>query len=348
MARISFDWLAFCTKYKIDFIRHGKNVSGNNIAVKCPLCGDEDPSQHLTLSLDVNNPAWFCWRNARHRGRNPTFLISRLGRMSLIAARNLVQSGIGVMDDEWSHVVERLINGPVRQTRSSIKAVPLPQYVTRLTDKTTNRPFLSYLEKRGFDRPWQLVRDVELYCSFFSRFSYRLIFPVYHDGKLVNLIGRDITGKQHLRYKTLANEAAGLPIDQTVYNYDDASFGGEVLWICEGPVDALKLNWYGAKEDSAIALFGMPKNHQLAILNWLGRWYDACAVVLDADAMSKALWLRDQLMGSVVVSWLPAGVKDVGGMTGVEVEKFCRTQKRVLTMGTHPPKSGRAGTHTGV
>lgn len=344
-SRASFDWMGFCVSRGIDFIRSGKNVSGNHIAIKCPFCGAADPSEHMVLSLDESKPYWYCWRDQDHRGRNPSFLIARLGGMSLAAARSLVDEGIGVLDSEWNEVVNRLVNGAPEVKEHKIRAITLPKGVNRLTDKKTNFPFLDYLEGRGFSAPEKMIRDVELYASFFGWFAYRIVFPIYHDGKLVNLMGRDITGKHRLRYRALPADKAGLDLDHTVYNHDDAMLGGQILWMVEGPMDALKLNWYGDKEDSAVALFGMPKGAQIAVLNRLAKWFDVAKVVLDSDSIGKSLRLQQQLAGPIATGFLPGGAKDVGAMSARMVKKFSAAQKRTLTPWSTYPTCGPAATH---
>ncbi len=73
-----FDWLSFIKAHKIPYVTSGPNTAKNHISIKCCWCGNDDPSEHLGLSLNENAPAWGCLRNQKHRGQNVMFLVQKL------------------------------------------------------------------------------------------------------------------------------------------------------------------------------------------------------------------------------------------------------------------------------
>ena len=327
----NFDWKRFCDTRGVAYVTQGKNVSGNRIAIKCPMCGESDPSQHMVLSLDRRHPSWSCWRNPDHRGASPVYLVTRLAHVTLAQARVIVGDTTDVLDDEWEITVARLRGEYEPPVRQRPKKIAIPRGVRELRNEYGAAPFLNYLTKRGFDDPVELCREVELYYSMFGDWSFRLIFPVRVNGKLVALIGRDITGRHWLRYKATHDNDAAADLGTVVYNQDDAMQGGRILWCLEGPLDALKMMWYGSAKDVAVCFFGMAKRGHIRTISQMVSAYDLTLLALDEDAMSKSMRLRQQLLGRVESCFLPQGVKDVGAMSGKQVASLVRYGRTRLT-----------------
>ena len=70
------NWIEFIEAYAIDYVTRGPNTKKGEISVRCPWCGDSDPSHHMGISLATDN--WGCHRNPQHRGKAPTGLIAAL------------------------------------------------------------------------------------------------------------------------------------------------------------------------------------------------------------------------------------------------------------------------------
>ena len=70
------DVLTFLDHNRIPYRTNGPNCAKGHVVIKCPFCGDEDPSEHLGIQLSTGY--WGCWRNSSHRGRRPHRLIMRL------------------------------------------------------------------------------------------------------------------------------------------------------------------------------------------------------------------------------------------------------------------------------
>lgn len=322
---MNFDWIAFCRTQHIPFVTAGPNVARNDINIRCPLCTD-DPSEHMGLSKDPQRPWWGCWRNGAHRGTNPARLIMVLLRCSYEVAENLVEAGDVSKIDRFEGLGSRMKAAPEPPRKESKSAaLHMPREFRPITKSGYGAAFYRYLqEDRGFTRIGKLVDRYDLRYCLTGHFRYRLIIPIYVLGELVSWTGRDITKKSAVRYRTLSDDPAKaadqgyaparINIKSTVLNADLCR-GGEKLFVCEGPFDALKLDW-SVIDSNAVALFGMPESQQLAAIRHLAHGYEAIHVTLDRDAKSKAIALTEQLRGvsPIPVLWrqLPRPFKDPG------------------------------------
>ena len=236
------------------------------------------------------------------------------------------------------------IGGKIRQRQSSApvaaprrrRPLDMPREFRMISRRGTGRAFFDYLADRAFDRVASLVEQYELRYCMTGHFRYRIIIPVFSsDGVLVSWTGRDVTGRSAVRYRTLSDdpvkaEAQGYPpavvsLKSTVLNLNRCR-GGRSLFVCEGPFDALKLDWH-VDDGNAVALFGMPESQQLATLCRAARSYDDVNVVLDRDAKARAVAFVDSLRSLLTaerVRWrpLPAGIKDPGEMNPQQARKF--------------------------
>jgi hypothetical protein len=350
-----FDWVAFCRAHQIKFVTTGPNVARGDINIRCPMCGD-DPSEHMGLSKDPRRPWWSCWRSSEHRGRDPVRLIMVLLRCSQETAQATVEAGDFSAIDRYEGIAGKLTAGPeIGATRAPpAPAAPLrlPREFKPVVDSGYGSQFYDYLrQERGFDHVPGLVDRYDLRYCVSGHFRWRIVIPIYLDGQLVSWTARDITGKSQVRYRTLSDDPVkaadqGYPpalinLKSTVLNVDFAT-GGDFLFVCEGPFDAIKLDWYAGESGTAVAVFGMPEMQQAATLRRLSLVYRRLLVTLDKDAKSKAMKFVEQLRGicSVPVSWLPlpGGVKDPGELTRAGVGNLCRTLGKISVL--RSPKSG--------
>jgi len=107
---------------------------------------------------------------------------------------------------------------------------------------------IDYLEKRNYDVQ-HLIQNYNIHFGGYTgNFKYRIIIPVYLNGKLVSYVGRDITESAYLRYKNLREQDSVLPVKETVYNIDNVT---DEAIICEGITDAWRFGF------NAVALFGL-------------------------------------------------------------------------------------------
>lgn len=311
-----FDWHRFCTAHHIPFVTSGPNTSRGDISVKCPWCGSADPSEHLGLHLDTNNPVWGCLRNSRHRGRSPVYLVAKLLRISFGAATELVEQSVPPVDD-FDAVVELLRGGDEIPQKSTYKSkVRYPEEFRRLIDGTYGQRFIDYLAFRGFHDAAFVAATYDLFYSLTGDFAWRLIFPVQEDNELIGWTGRDIRKGAKLRYRASDNLGKDVLLS---FDRDPES----VIVVVEGPLDALKIDYYGKLLGiNAVATMGTAvtegQKKRLAKIARSTPTY----VVFDATAMAGGLALADE----VGATWLPlpSGIGDPGEMDQKTAIKFLR------------------------
>lgn len=311
-----FDWHQFLIRHHISFVVSGPNVAKNNVAIKCPWCGSADQSEHLGISLDVNNPVWGCFRNAAHRGRSPVRLISKLLRISYNAATLFVEQSAPLIDD-FDAAVDRLRSGYVTQSNKKSSrnvAVEYPKTFRRLLDGSYGKRFIDYLAYRGFHAPKDVAEQYDLRYCLVGDYAWRLIFPVMDGNSLIGWTGRDIRDGARLRYR--ASDALGKDVL--------LSFGGalsKIVVVVEGPLDALKVDYYGKTFGvRGIATMGAAvTDRQRTFLSSLVRRVPVF-ILFDSDAISQSLSLASE----VGARWLalPSGIKDPGEMSSKVITMF--------------------------
>ena len=334
---MKFSWLAFLREHHLEFVSEGAHSAKGNVHIKCPWCGEEDRSEHMGLSLNERQPYYACWRNAAHRGRNPARLVATLLGCSWEEAQSVVARDDTSAIDLYEAAVTRILTPPLLSASKETSSLPMPDdFYPLATPRPGRGKFLDYLVSRGFDEVERLAEYYDLrYCRF-GYFAQRIIVPIFHERQLVAWTGRAI-GAAVRRYINLSEDAdtarkqgfvspAVLGMGSVVFNYDRAAEGGRTLIICEGPFDALKLDWFAPEGDTAVAVFGMPKQAQVSLLLRLAKKFERTRVALDAAALSNSLrlwWNELGILGNAV-RWLdmPPGVKDPGAMDGAAVAEF--------------------------
>lgn len=326
---IRFDWREFCRREHVQFVESGPNTARGNISIRCPFCGNADPSQHMGLSLNLREPYWGCLRNGSHAGRNPAYLIARLLGIAYKTAVDMVSGG-GTPIDEYETAVNALKDGPepppVNAAPKSALVFP-PEFKRLLPHAFKAERFIWYLANtRGFgeDAP-QIALTWNLHYALTGDQTYRIIFPVQgKNGKILGWTGRSIAETPEVRYLTMP----GMGKD-VIYGYPNhMRRNRRVLIIVEGPMDALKLNAFGGKNIHAIATMGtsFTDGQTLTMLGILP-WFDKTVIVGDETAIGEALMLSDQLStfaGRLIPAIrLPEGYKDPGEMTKASIKSFC-------------------------
>src|ERR1700690_250170 len=70
------DWIRFLDENNIHYVTRGPNTKRGEVSVHCPMCGDEDPSEHLGINLQTEK--WGCLRDQSHRGKSARTLIKAM------------------------------------------------------------------------------------------------------------------------------------------------------------------------------------------------------------------------------------------------------------------------------
>lgn len=313
-----FDWHRFCIDHGVDFITKGRDLGQGKIGIRCPFC--DDRGEHLGMSLDHEHPWWKCWR-CHASGRFPQFLICKLLGVARKRADEIVAEHGKVFPDEFDNLlIERLtsVKKAVEQP-----ALELPRGCHELW---TGRPgadrFLRYLsDDRGFGND---ARDVAecyaLHYAMVGEQAWRIVFPVVYGGELVAWVGRSIHAAATLRYK--ADDAGA--IKDYVSNYDELVNGADKLAMVEGPMDWIKLDYYGQQFGlRATCTFGVSPNEKQSFkLRKLVQAARRGFVIYDREASAEGFRLADELSatsGRKVATVTLSLTKDPGAMTPAEI-----------------------------
>lgn len=343
-----FDVEKFLNAYKIPYITKGVNVKRGEWNVSCPFCNETstpDPSFHLGIQLDTGK--WSCWRNRRrHKGSTLHRLLMKLAHISYGEVCRLLNDG-QVWLGEGSF--EALASDPAAIFGASVNVIE-PE-VLDLPDNfqqfdpfyPSSRLFFAYLEHRGFENVQELAELYGLrYCiSDFDggKWQNRVILPIFIDYTLQTWTGRSILREPRLRYNTLSTKSGALiPITDAIFNFDGLLAEGskkETLFLCEGPFDALKFDFYARNAGGrATCLFGLNMGQaQLGLISELSQIFGKLVVLLDTAEVNTSMSIRSQLSFlpiKVVEGSLPVGVKDPGDLTELQVlqlvHQFARFQ----------------------
>lgn len=317
---MKFDWLAFLEREQIEYITEGKNVASGCYCIHCPICGAADPSQHC--NIDPETGGWWCWRNRDHRGR-AVYLVAALKGCSLPDARRIVgEDEQARADSPGADTLEDLrqrfeqAETPRDTKDSGPETWPGDIHPIR-PDRASSRRFVDYLARRRF---WgdaeEVARYYRLRYAMTGPFAQRLIIPITRGPDLIGWTGRSIRPDAELRYKSHPEGHGG--VKSTLINCRVARRGGRVLVIVEGPLDALKLDFYGRwRAVRAVATMGTNvTDMQVGVLiHDLIPYYDRAVILFDPNADRMALQLQAKLRLAnrpVRLDQVPPGEEDAG------------------------------------
>lgn len=317
-------WPAFLNRHRIPY-----EEKRNDLYIDCPLCGK--PGKKLGVSKATQ--MWGCWRDPAHRGRSAVYLVQRLLGCTKEQAEEevkglaFVPGTVGALADALAKLDEK----PKRAPRLQPMRLP-PGFDPILPGKIgPAQDALSYLaRKRGFgDEAPDVAKEYRLMTGA-GEFSGRLIIPFYIQGRLVGWTGRAI-GRSRLRYDT---RPMGKGIGSIIGNHDHAAKGGRLLVIVEGPLDCLKVDWYGKEIGvRSIPLFGLLWNEERAALvrrlMRIGR-FKRLGIMLDSEATGRALILQSQMPDlAPQVIRTPDAFKDPGDMGRRDIHRVLKKALRV-------------------
>jgi len=338
-------WRTILTEHGIKSIDRGANVKRGELNIQCPFCGSADPSYHMGLNLETGN--WACWRNSDHRGKSPLRLLVKLLNISYGNARSLAGLDESVMDpDGFDAIAARVMGRDSRITRVEQvrrEFLQMPSEFVPVVDRGAARRTYSYLLSRGFD-----AEGIEALGQFYGvraavggAYKDRVVLPYYVDDELVAWTARAI-GPAEIRYKDLALDDCLVPIKQTLFNYDaltpiyPASMPA-VLFVVEGPVDALKIDVYG--EMSMVRAVGLSTNsmsdEQVYILEEFASRFCRVYIMLDNASVLgvvDSMRMKQRLRGipNLAIMPVPYGLKDAGALSAFQAQSFIEDVRRSL------------------
>jgi 5S rRNA maturation endonuclease (ribonuclease M5) len=187
-----------------------------------------------------------------------------------------------------------------------------------IEDFGSTKKFYDYLIYRGFNKIKDLINYYKLKCCLINKFNNRLIFPIYEKGKLITWVGRSVYRNDCLPYMAQPQVDSIKITTDCLYDYDNIIEGGEILFICEGVFDCMKINWYTIEEIKATCLFTKRMSYyQQSLLLPLIDKYNKIIILLDPDAEINAQQIYDEITwmsNNIKIGEIQKGFKDVGEM----------------------------------
>lgn len=323
------DWVSVFDANRVEYVDRGPNVKRGEINIRCPFCGTADPSHHMGINLETG---WYaCWRNkTAHSGKSPLRLLMALLHVSYERARDIAGFGNDYLDPEGFDTLKARLQGlgSPAKARSS-RACIWPAEFVPITGRGFSRQHWRYLEYRGFDDVEYLVERYRLSCTRTWPQSYRIILPFIVNGEIVTWTGRAIAAST-ARYLDQPLDDAAIPPKETFYNHDALVEGGEALVVVEGPVDVLKIDFYGRAHGvravgMSTSTMGESQTHLLAEAR--GRFRSMYVMGDQTNTGTgrvDSMRLRQQLgfIDGVRSLIPPYKLKDAGQMSPTQAETF--------------------------
>ena len=322
---MTFKWLDFLKSNSVSYVTFGPNTKQGEVSIKCPMCSD-DPSEHLGINLDTS--FWACWRNATHRGRKPYRLISSLLNCSYAHARLIVDQ-YSITDTDDFNNLDVNFDKP-KEDILKPEGLHFPEEFKKIKNIGTGKRFYHYLRGRGFDNVKNLAFVYNLHYCTTGDWKDRIIIPVYENWELATWTARAIAHTEKApRYKTLSVNEEGpykalININETIFLYDQLT-GGDLLFITEGPIDAMKIDFYGYPYNtSGTCLFTSSiSTSQVYLISEVSKGYKSTILLLDPEAIQQQLEIQDILARyGVKIGTLEPGIEDPGAMSKKQVLKL--------------------------
>lgn len=284
---MNFDWPRFLDAYGVEYVFEGANVSRGHVNIACPYCGD-DPSHHFGIRLEDGRVRG-CFRNPAHRRVSASGLVRTLARVDWEEARRILEEGTFAEAVDLNEL-ESLLNETEKPFELSPVRFPRKEFHRlKLHGPESQVPYWNYLKHRGLP-PIEATERYRLRYARRGKFSQRIIMPLSMRRRLYGWTARAIV-RSNARYRTY-------PEDETprhlVFNYDNANEDGRTLFVVEGPVDAMKLDFYGHHLGvRAVGLLGLQNSGpKVVLVARLAEKYERTILLLDEGNAGETLELE--------------------------------------------------------
>ena len=217
----------FCLDYNIESAPRGNRHHRKGwMNISCPHCSG---AFGYYLGINIKGGYSSCYRCGYHWLPNT---IAAVARVPINQAIQLIaRYSTGEILQEYQEKINRK------------SKLDLPPEFERLSSI-----HWAYLKQRNFNPATARSHHLLGTCMR-GNYAMRIIAPIYLDGMLVSYQGRDVTGKQSLRYKACAAEDEVWPHQDTLYGIDDCK--KDTVIIVEGITDRWRM---GA---DSVAVFGI-------------------------------------------------------------------------------------------
>lgn len=259
------------------------------INTACPYCSG-DPGYHLGFNIEQNY--FFCWRCGHH---HIIETLSSLTHLSKKEARELsrqyrLRKGGGVRS--------KSVDTSVRINKKAFKT---PSNITELM-----KPHRRYLEGRNFDsdylvEKWEIKGTTPMSFLDGIPYKFRILTPIYWEGKIVSFQTRDYTGKQEKKY-------LACPREREIIHHKHLLYGNQKSWgevgLCvEGTFDVWRL---GDKAFSTLGIGYTPEQVRL-----ISRIFKKVFIIFDpekqAHAQAEKLKQELQFRGVKAINYVGIG-----------------------------------------
>lgn len=322
----------------IRYVEEGPNTRRGEVSIKCPMCGNADPSEHM--GIDPKTGYWACWRNAKHRGRDLPRLFTQLFGCSLQEARELLkQPNLGTgFTQQFNSIMNR--HEHVEDDEKEI--AQWPGEFRKLNDGVLGKKYFRYLMSRGFNdtEAHEIINRYDLRYAVKGKWTNRILIPthLYQPSvvalpKVASWTGRAISESIQPKYKAFSgqcNDADG-NIKLRVFGAWRYKNTETMCFITEGPLDAIKLDFFGETQYygafGGIAIFGLTAtNYQQAILTSLAHRGVTLLSLLDPTALAQNMQLCEQLshVGAKRAKWPFDVTRDPGDLSEKEIHELIR------------------------
>jgi hypothetical protein len=287
------------------------------------------------MGLNLESGFWACWRNSDHRGKSPLRLLIKLLGIPYWKAREIAGFDEGYVDpDGFSSLVQRFRSTGWSKDKAEsppIKQLEFPREFRAISDSLATARHWRYLLDRGFPACDldDLCYDYDLKATVSGYWSYRVIIPYRFDREVVTWTARHI-GRDPVRYLDLSREQSLIPPKETLFNHDAMIGGGRWLILVEGPIDTLKLDFYG--KSHGVRTVGLSTNSisedQLYLLSAGADGFDHVGVMVDnsgATSIVDGMRLKGQLAAvasDVRILKTPGREKDAGAASPRQINTF--------------------------
>jgi hypothetical protein len=334
------DWVKLFEENGIPYVTRGPNTAKGNVSIKCPFCGDSDPSMHMGVSL--TSESWGCLRDAEHRGRSPKWLVRALLGCSFTQAGLVVNQYSHSDPDDLDGVIQMLQETKVEEETAPV-IVKFPSCFKPIKPRGTTKRFFTYLEDRGLDAK-RISKDYDLRCSHLGQYKDRIIIPIYNNGQLQGWTSRALGNPVNApRYLASSNQ-----IKTTIWNFDELKKGGDRLFVVEGPFDAIRIDSFAkamrplgiitpslnrAWNVKATCTFGTSVTlPQIILLKNIAKNFKEVYVMFDRGAEAPSAELASWLQVKEVR--LPDYAKDPGELGAYDLDQLCHPRFSGLLFGT--------------
>ena len=209
-----FNFTEYCDTYQIPYVTERGNLSkGWMAATDCPWCGSYE-KYHLGVPPDGSYT--YCWACGYHSLRATIYALTPHTDIDAV----LEEFGDSFM------FVSRL----KKTAHAEALSLDFPE---------CNKAAIRYLTERGFD-PSIIIPKYNLrFGGIFGDWAFRIITPIYQDGRLVSWQGRHIKNDGVGKYKFLSIEKSVVDPKDCLWNIDNCK--KPYILTTEGTYDGMKL-----------------------------------------------------------------------------------------------------------